>query len=269
MATYTDPYAPDMTPRTITGTAGDDTLAGGYGNDTLLGGAGNDKMDGYYGNDTYIVSLADAGQDTIGLSFGDVIQIEDNINLDDLRYEYIPSTASSYRPYLGYGDTLKVSVAATADHVAMPDELTLIVGTYGFPGDGVIQNASGQSVRVSYVIDHLPVIATGTDGNDTLSGRSGNDQLVGGQGNDVLSGGYGNDLLDGGAGDDVLMSAGGNDTLIGGAGADRFLVSLYADGAIQQIDADASDTLRLDIFQNEKLGHPEPGHPGQHRPRQD
>lgn len=87
-----------------------------------------------------------------------------------------------------------------------------------------------------------PVVADGSDGNDSFVGGSGNDtlygiggddSLVGGDGNDLIRGGSGNDSLDGGAGDDMLLGEGssfdtlrgglGNDTLDGGIGTSDLL----------------------------------------------
>ena len=87
-----------------------------------------------------------------------------------------------------------------------------------------------------------PVVADGSDGNDSFVGGSGNDtlygiggddSLVGGGGNDLIRGGSGNDSLDGGAGNDSLLGEGssfdtlrgglGNDTLDGGIGTNDLL----------------------------------------------
>ena len=74
----------------------------------------------------------------------------------------------------------------------------------------------------------------GGDGNDTLSGLGGNDTLFGGAGNDILYGGDGNDILAGGA---------GTDTLEGGAGADTYRFA-RGDGA-DTISARSDDFLEF------------------------
>ncbi|NJS12586.1 MAG: calcium-binding protein, partial [Microcoleus sp. CSU_2_2] len=75
---------------------------------------------------------------------------------------------------------------------------------------------------------------TGTEFADILSGRSGADFFDGGLGNDSISGDDGNDTLNGGGGSDTLNGGTGNDTLIGslgtnvlngGAGEDVFVFS--------------------------------------------
>lgn len=49
----------------------------------------------------------------------------------------------------------------------------------------------------------IPLILTGTKGNDNLIGDAGNDTLSGAEGNDILKGNGGNDMLDGGSGLDL------------------------------------------------------------------
>jgi Ca2+-binding RTX toxin-like protein len=65
-----------------------------------------------------------------------------------------------------------------------------------------------------------PVVRTGTEAADLLSGREGNDALAGVGGADTLFGGGGDDTLDGGDGDDLMRGAAGNDVLRGGDGND-------------------------------------------------
>ncbi|MEW6246292.1 MAG: calcium-binding protein [Nitrospirota bacterium] len=54
----------DRLPKTLTGTAGQDTLYGGGSSDVLDGMAGNDNLYGYDGNDTYLFGPG-AGEDTL------------------------------------------------------------------------------------------------------------------------------------------------------------------------------------------------------------
>lgn len=78
----------------------------------------------------------------------------------------------------------------------------------GTPGIDVISGGDGDDVIV------------GRAGADTLNGDAGDDILRGGAGNDMLSGGDGDDQLYGGAGDDTLSGDDGDDQLYGGAGND-------------------------------------------------
>jgi hypothetical protein len=67
----------------------------------------------------------------------------------------------------------------------------------------------------------MAVLASGGDGNDTLTGAEEQDTFFGGAGNDTLNGGGGNDLLDGQEGDDTLLARDGlGDLVRGGAGID-------------------------------------------------
>lgn len=59
-----------------------------------------------------------------------------------------------------------------------------------------------------------PVVASGGNGDDTVTGAGGNDQLFGNNGRDLLRGFGGDDLLDGGRGDDQLEGGPGNDTFV-------------------------------------------------------
>jgi Ca2+-binding RTX toxin-like protein len=82
------------------------------------------------------------------------------------------------------------------------------------------------------------VIATGSDGANTMVGSNGDDRLSGGNGMDFLEGGAGFDVLDGGTGNDSLNGGGdddtlsgdqGNDTLFGDAGNDNLFGGLGDD----------------------------------------
>ncbi len=273
-----DPYTPDYTPHTVTGTDGPDTLRGAFGNDTLIGGLGNDVMEGDMGDDTYVVRLSDAGQDTIGVNMGDVIAIQDQVNLTDLvlRFEPDPSTYATYSSPLG---TLYIGLPQTDGQVALVDDLKVNIGTMGYGGDYVrIQVGAGPAVPLAELMRDLVATRSGTsgndlmrgfagrdlinagDGNDDIGGQAGDDTLYGGNGNDNLQGDAGNNLLDGGAGndgltgsygndsliggegDDRLSTGGGNDTLEGGAGSDSFYVNQYS-GNRARIRADGQDAV--------------------------
>jgi hypothetical protein len=79
---------------------------------------------------------------------------------------------------------------------------------------------------------HLPSLAFGGIGNDTLTGGSGQDVMYGEGGNDRLYGRGGNDVLDAGSGVNGLYGGDGSDVLVGGTGlftSDRFLLDSTAD----------------------------------------
>lgn len=68
-----------------------------------------------------------------------------------------------------------------------------------------------------------PIIETGDDADNSLSGAALDDSLVGGAGHDTLLGAGGNDWLDGGKDNDSLVGGEGDDTLSGGAGQDTLI----------------------------------------------
>ncbi len=135
---------------------------------------------------------------------------------------------------LGAGDAplpgLRVSIAE------IPNPLILSSGT-------TLEHAPtgiGASIDGIWLPENIkPVVASGTDRDDTLrgtaqynflSGADGNDTLFlktgqgwlwGGFGNDYLKGGSKGDYLLGGYGDDKILGRGGNDVIRGGDGADE------------------------------------------------
>jgi Ca2+-binding RTX toxin-like protein len=104
----------------------------------------------------------------------------------------------------------------------------------GLPGDDTLSAAGGLGTGSASA---LPVLISGDDGNDTLTGGAastgqypynnndlaggaGADTLTGGPGGNGLTGGLGADTLSGGAGDDFVYGDDGLDTLNGGPGYD-------------------------------------------------
>jgi Ca2+-binding RTX toxin-like protein len=135
------------------------------------------------------------------------------------------------------------NLAANIDALELPPALT------GFTLQAGAAGNRWRGLLTSFGADLFTgrLTATGTDGNDILSGGSGNDTLNGGAGNDILNGGGGNDTLNagdgnniliggagndifnGGAGNDILIGDGGRDTFTGGAGANTFVYRAAAD----------------------------------------
>jgi Ca2+-binding RTX toxin-like protein len=133
------------------------------------------------------------------------------------------------------GDTLSFS-ASLANGDPLPSWLVFDTATATFSGAPGIGNLVDLALRVratdavgassdalfnlAVVAVAAPVVASGSDGDDSLFGLSGNDSLSGEAGNDFLFGQAGDDWLDGGAGNDYLSGGTGNDTLSGGDGND-------------------------------------------------
>ncbi|WP_277423361.1 calcium-binding protein, partial [Pseudomonas viridiflava] len=94
-------------------------------------------------------------------------------------------------------------------------------------------DANGNSTSLTGDINDNTVIWTGAS-PIIISGEEGNDTLTGGTGSDTLDGGAGNDILDGGIGADVL---------VGGAGNDIYIVDNPKDQVIEGVDS-GNDTVR-------------------------
>jgi Ca2+-binding RTX toxin-like protein len=142
------------------------------------------------------------------------------------------------------------NLAANIDQLELPPALT----GFTLPVPGAAANRWSNLLN-SFGADRFTarLTATGTDGNDILSGGSGNDTLNGGAGNDILNGGggndtlnagsgnniliggVGNDIFNGGAGNDILIGDGGRDTFTGGAGANTFVYRAAADSTAQTL----------------------------------
>jgi len=135
--------------------------------------------------------------------------------------------------------TKTLTIDPTADTTVESDEtvtLTLATGTGYTIGTttaltGTITNDDAASININ-LSNSKTLNATGSTGNDRLTGNAlnntliggdGNDQLQGLGGNDTLQGGNGNDILTGGTGDDLLWGGNGNDMLTGGSGKDSYL----------------------------------------------
>ncbi|HYE47656.1 MAG TPA: hypothetical protein VEA44_17955, partial [Caulobacter sp.] len=170
-------------------------------------------------------------------------------------------------------------VFGKANGFAASASLAALDGTNGFRVDGgVAGSRSGYSVAsagdvngdgvadliigapyglAAYVVygqpaAPVPVVETGTPGNDTyaggslddqLSGLGGADILDGADGNDSLNGGDGGDDLIGGLGHDLLDGGAGVDEMAGGAGDDTYVVDDAGD-VISELGGEGSDRVR-------------------------
>jgi len=219
----------------LTGGAGNDTLYGGDGNDILSGGAGNDTLDGGAGADTIRFAPGD-GADTITAAGGDALEFGEGITPAMVEFVKGSDTAMILR------------IGGTADQITFNQWPS---GDAYKPGS--IRFADGTAWSLAD-IKAKPVLVTGTESAETLtglaggsnliSGLGGNDTLTGKELNDTLYGGAGNDTLNGAAGNDILAGGAGNDTLDGGAGADTIRFDL-GDGAdtVSTASAAGEDTL--------------------------
>ena len=199
----TDGYAD-----TLTGGAEANRLEGWGGDDLLRGGAGADTLDGGAGSDLASYVGATTGV-TVDLGLGTATGGDGPDTL--LAIERVTGSA--------YGDSLTGTAAAeTLDGSSGDDNIG-----GGGGNDTLIGGPGSDWARYSFApgsvtVDLLSGIATGADGNDTLSGF---EKAIGsGYGDTLLGDGVAN-VLQGWGGDDLLRGRGGNDTLDGGAGLDR------------------------------------------------
>jgi Ca2+-binding RTX toxin-like protein len=160
-----------LTPLTIDGGSGDDTLLGGDGADLIQAGSGNDFVDGNRGNDT---ALLGSGNDTFQWDPGDASDtVEGQGGHDTLAFngsnaaEHIDISANGSRIRLfrdvaavtmdvnGF-DTINVRTLGSADTVTVGDLTGTHVDTVGVDlgtTDGAADN----------------VIVNGTDGRDNVT----------------------------------------------------------------------------------------------------
>lgn len=187
----------------LSGGAGDDVLNAGDGHDTLTGGRGNDILQGGGGSDTYRFNLGDGHDEIVDAAHGgDRIVFGDGIGPDDIQVR-------------------RDGLDLVLEHVNGSDSITIrnvfLSVNHGVNG---IQFADGTFRSQQALIESLPAILVGDDGNNAISGGYLNETLRGFEGDDILKGGEGNDILDGGSGDDWLDGGDGHDHLLGGDGND-------------------------------------------------
>ncbi|HWQ37442.1 MAG TPA: putative Ig domain-containing protein [Burkholderiales bacterium] len=210
----------------IRGLAGNDVLAGLGGNDVLDGGAGSDHLQGGPGDDAYIVDAADTIYDPDGhnsVSFADATAAEDI----DLVRTVQGGTEYFFLSIRGH--------ELLAQNTSEPSFVS-----FRFSNGTSLSHAQLLGLRL-----FEDRTASGTEGNDVMSGYAGNDQLDGGEGNDALSGYLGADTLIGGSGDDILDGGAGDDQLVGGFGSDLYVFGANSgsDTIVDQGNTAAEDMI--------------------------
>ncbi|MFJ4371708.1 calcium-binding protein [Pseudomonas japonica] len=210
--------------QTLSGLAGNDTLTGSSGNDVLEGGQGNDLLNGGSGSDVYLFGLGD-GRDIIN---DDTAYYSGNVDVLRFGTGISASDISISRS----GNHVVLAHSNGQDQVTLQNWFTASDDRYKLER---IEFADG-TLWTSATVSASLLVATGSEGDDVLSGPStgnqslsglaGNDTLTSGSGNDVLDGGSGNDTLNANAGNDQLSGGQGNDVLNGGTGSDLYLFGL-------------------------------------------
>ncbi|MFZ3086872.1 MAG: putative Ig domain-containing protein [Methylotenera sp.] len=213
---------------TVNGGAGDDVLYGDSGDDTLNDTEGYNYLSGGIGSDS-ITGLGllegGSGNDTLTPVSGSTVLFGRGDGADT-----ITSGSTGYIVQLkqGIAPMDLVVTGKLLDGIGGRITVSLLNGTEtlsGLEGAAEIRFADG-TVWTQNELRARSVIASATEGNDTLIGSDADDVLNAGAGDDVAAGGTGNDLLIGGAGNDRLYGNEGDDIL--DAGSDSLYVeSLY------------------------------------------
>ncbi|MDZ7855404.1 calcium-binding protein [Sphaerotilus sp.] len=233
----------------IVGTDGNDTLIGGGSNDTLSGGAGDDVLDdsigfnllqGGDGNDWlrgHGTFVGGAGNDTLTASGAFYENSGDTyvFNLGDGADTIVEHGTADTDQHADSADTVQFGPGILATDISRSragDDFVLSIGVNGTDRLTIQNWFAGNTSRIEQflfadgtiwtIADLLamPLVVTGTAGNDVLSGSDGVDDLGGLAGNDTLYASEGDDTLSGGAGDDHLTDGLGNNLLQGGDGND-------------------------------------------------
>jgi Ca2+-binding RTX toxin-like protein len=183
---------------TITGGAGADVITGGGGADNITAGAGVDRL--IYNAVVEVSSDSNAATtDTVAdLAATDFVIL----NLTNVNNFEVASDV------MGHNTTAGKYTADTNGNATYTD-----IGDVVFNTTSLITDTQARALTI--------LNATGTNGNDTISGGANADTIDGGDGADIITGGAGDDVLTGGAGADVLT---------GGNGTDLFVYALGATG---------------------------------------
>ena len=173
---------------TLQGAAGVDAISAGDADDLVIGGPGTDTLQGGNGNDT--LSFAD---DTTG------------VNVDLAGGPGQEGANSGFENVIGspFDDTIKgTSGANTLNGAVGTDTVSYAGRTTGL----TIDLASGTAGSAGVVEDTLASFenATGTSGNDVITGTPAANLLQGGDGNDSMNANLGPDFVVGGNGVDEL-----------------------------------------------------------------
>jgi Ca2+-binding RTX toxin-like protein len=208
----------------IKGEGGDDLLNGGADGDYLDGGSGVNTIEAGAGDNCFNPTVGGCGssatvklRETSKISVGETtaatglvqVYVVGSEGPDGITATFNGSTvtvsivAGSFNADLG-GCTLSNSTTASCSLPASLDSVLLA----GMGGDDTISATSFP--------DGVGVVATGGEGEDTLTGGPGEDVLVDGPGSF-------RDVLAAAAGDDALTHNSGADVRDGGEGSDLFL----------------------------------------------
>lgn len=211
--------------RTVSGTAGDDSMTTAYDNSVATTYDGSTHATG----DTVYIVLIPRQFDFLT-----------DTQITDLNAYLAAPTGQSLTLLVDLpGSEIDLNVRMTgfeAARVAVYDDGLILDITTCFSNIRAAAQilAGSDDPLVSDTIDGtaLTDLIFGQRGDDTIRGLAGNDCVFGGGGVDRLFGQDGDDLLVGGSGNDSLYGGGNNDRLLGATGND----SLFGEAGDDQVD---------------------------------
>ncbi|MFB0873315.1 MULTISPECIES: calcium-binding protein [unclassified Sphingobium] len=190
----------------VTGNRGDDWIDGWYGADTMIGGKGDDN---YFVDDAgdLVVERVNGGIDVVTTTLA-VYRLTANV-------EGLEAWDDGAHQFTGNARDNRIVGGAGNDMLDGGGGADLLIGGAGDDiyyvndaGDAVIEDADGGSdivysavsfnltgtqVEAVYLIGSRAIDASGTDGDDRITGNLGDNVLRGGAGNDLLTGRHGAD----------------------------------------------------------------------------
>lgn len=219
----------------IYGGGGADVIEGEGGNDLLNGGADGDYLDGGSSNNTIEAGAGDncfkpavggcGSAETVKSRETSKVSVGETTGATGLTQVYVVGGESADEITATFnGSTVTVSIAAGRSFNADLGgcDLSNPPATASCSVSGLLDSvllagmAGNDTISATNFPDGVGVLASGGEGEDTLTGGAGEDVLVDGPG-DLR------DVLAAGAGDDALTHNGGADLRDGGEGSDLFL----------------------------------------------
>jgi Ca2+-binding RTX toxin-like protein len=193
--------------------AGDDTVQSGSGNKTIDPGEGNDSISSGSGNDTILSGQGSndivAGAGTDEVSYANYAPTDATASLTSSTGETTAGSATGITVNLANGTA---SGAGSSDTLVQMENATGSSGNDHVTGDGVGNELSGAAGTDTLI---------GANGGDAVYGNQGVDEVYGNQGVDEVYGNQGEDLVFGGLGDDLVFGGQNGDEAYGNKEADE------------------------------------------------
>ncbi|SPF80265.1 calcium-binding protein [Pseudoprimorskyibacter insulae] len=204
---------------TLTAGPGEDTIDAGGGNDMILPGKGTDAITTGDGRDSVEGSANDlAGETVLDFAPEDVIRLTDVALGTTVQFQQFAGRTAVFGDPTGDGKVdFSMLLEGSFDPAALSYDLIVESVSVFDPDRAVV--LIGQRDFTAETPGHL----FGNDLANTMSGTAGADTIWSGVGDDVILGGSGDDSLMGDVGDDTIRPGLGLDSIIGGAGGDAIL----------------------------------------------